>query len=241
MDPEKEVKEIKEEEKTQIPDKFCIMVELIGEPAKGKTDTALNFPKPLLLDTTPNMEAYPVLLKKFNYNRVEALKVYRRVRSLQDIKNEIEHATANGFKTIIIDSSSLLQEFASKAWCEEHHKKSVFPITNFGQVREKVDDVMNSMKSNGLNVVLTSQMKDEYINDKKTGGRIKDGYARLDFQADYRILLEIKDNVRKYTVIKNRFADETDPKYVKVIEGRVDLPTLMKIAIPPVPETMWNK
>lgn len=225
---------------TKIPDKFCIMVELVGEPAKGKTDATLNFPKPLLLDTTPNMEAYPVMLKKFGYKRDEALKAYKRVRSLQDIRNGVKYALDGGFKTVIIDSSSLLQEFAGNEWCKENGKKSVFPITNFGQVREKIDVVMNSIKSQGLNVVLTSQMKDEYIKDTKTGGRIKDGYARLDFQADYRIFIEVTNGKRTCTVIKNRFADETDPQYAKVITT-IDLPTLMNIAIPPVPKDMWNE
>ena len=68
------------------------------------------------------------------------------------------------------------------------------------------------------NVVMTSIFRDEYVDDKKTGVRERDGYKRLRFESWLRFHIKIVNNKRVYKVIKNRFVDKLSADYVSEFE-----------------------
>jgi len=208
--------------------KTPLLVEIIGEPATGKTHLSLLFPNPMLIDTTPKKEALSIVKKLYPE---DWQKRYRHVTTMAELRNAVEYGLKAGFKTIIFDTSADLQKLATKEWLIEHKKESPYPIVVFGQIRDKVDEVIYKIIKSNVNVVTTSQLKDEWIKGEKTGRRERDGYKRLAFMSDIRLYLKIVEKkvevggktgvkyVRVAKVIKNRFIDITSPDYVFEIEN----------------------
>jgi len=168
-----------------------LLVELIGEPESGKTHTSLLFPKPALIDTTSKREARPIAVKLY---KEEWKKRYFPVETWEELIARIKEAVEReDVKTLIIDTSMDLQHLAAKAWMKEEGKKAVFPITQYAHVRDKVDEIIEIITGKEKHLVFTAGMKDEWVADKSTGRRIRDGYRRTPFQADIRLYLQLQE------------------------------------------------
>jgi hypothetical protein len=214
-----------------------VLVEIIGEPESGKSHLSLLFPRPFLLDTTVKQEALPIIRKL----HTDWEKRYKPVRSWEDLEKEVESAVAReDVATIVFDTSMDLQDLAAIHWLKEKKKESVFPITQYKHVRDKIDVIINQVQKAEKNMVVTAGMKDEYIQDKKTGKRIRDGYARMPQQADIRLYLRIAEKtkvsesgiavteyVRECVVVKNRFRDKAGKDWIPNLNP-VDWKTLMQ-------------
>jgi hypothetical protein len=162
-----------------------VLVEIIGEPAVGKTHLSLTFPKPLLIDTTPKREARVIAYKVLG---PEAEKRYIHVKKYQELVQAIK-SIPDTVKTVIIDTGSDLQGMAANYEIERRDRERLMPF-EYGRVREMVDeDVIEAVVEKNRNLVMTAQMDDEYVNGQKTGKRIPKGYKRMAFQADIRLFL----------------------------------------------------
>jgi hypothetical protein len=226
-----------------------VLVEIIGEPAVGKTHLSLTFPKPFIFDTTPKREARSVATKLLG---AETQKRYMPVKSYQElVKTLKEVLRRDDVKTIVIDTGADLQGMCVEYEVERKGRERLLPV-EYGRIREMIDtDVTEAAVEANKNLVMTAQMEDEYVNGQKTGRRIPKGYKRMAFQADIRLFLYLSPPegggelevspygltfayippqkpalklVRKAVVIKNRYVDMTSTGY-QIIEN----PTAEKI------------
>lgn len=217
--------------------KVPLFVEVIGEPAVGKTHFSCLFPSPALLDTTPKGEGYFVLRKLHK----DWKRRYFRVRSFEDIRKALKYIKVNkdAFRTVVVDTAADLRGLAIKECLEELRKEKperqrLMP-EEYSCVNEKVngfiDDVTDPEGELCMNLVFTAQMKDEWIDRKNTGRRIRDGHPKANFQCDLRFFLQLKRKIDEKTmqykdeyerhcrVVKNRFRDMTDAEdWVKELE-----------------------
>lgn len=206
-----------------------LFVEIIGEPATGKTHLASLFPKPAMLDTTTKGEDYPVFSKlcsdwKRRYFRIRCLEDARiALKGIKQIKGD--------FKTIIFDTSADLRAKASTEYLAELNKagkeRQALMPQEYRWVNEKIngfiDEITDIEKGLGMNLVFTSQMRDEWVGGKSTGRRIRKGYPDANSQSDMRLFLQLTQKVdtktmqyipneyeRKCQVIKCRFRDQAN-------------------------------
>ena len=203
-----------------------LMIELIGEPAVGKTHLASSFPKPFVIDTTPKMEARAIVAKVLGEGWNER---YAAIRDYRELLRAVDAATKReDVATVVIDTGADLQSLAASEYLrrkrEEEHKERerVLPV-EYGRVRDMVDnEIINRVIRAEKNLILTAQMKDEYVEGKKTGRRVRDGYPRANYLSDIRILIKIVEEKagdktvykRVGLVVKNRFIDVTSEDYV---------------------------
>jgi len=200
--------------------KIPLFVEIVGDTAVGKTHLSLTFPKPLLIDLTPKGEGLPIVLKLYPE---EWLKRYIRVRSFGQIREAVKNAIRNpDYLTIIFDTSTDLRQLAAEEYLRETGKKSVYPVTEWRYVREKIDNLIYEIINAKKNLVFTSQLKDEYIDGKFTGRKVRDGYKKTPYFADIRIYLVLRKTDKGYkregVILKNRFVDKASEEYVERIE-----------------------
>lgn len=216
-----------------------LLVEIIGEPGVGKTHLALTFPSPIIFDTTPKREAEVIAYKVLG---ADAKNRYRWVQSYPQLVEGVKEAIIrDDVKTVIIDTGADLQSMAVEYELEKKDRERLLPI-EYGRVREMIDDdIITTVTSAGKHLVMTAQMDDEYIENKKTGRRVPKGYKRMAFQADMRILLVIgsaevqvmpggtsfaimykpdANPKRKAVIIKNRFVDMAETGIQK-LEGNI--------------------
>jgi len=212
--------------------KVPLLVEIIGEPSAGKTHLSTLFPKPALFDTTPKGEGYIIVKRMYP---LEWKKRYFRVKVFGDFLTNLKYVKTKGdfFKTVVVDTSPDFRTLGAKAHLKELQKvkqrKNLMP-EEWGPVNTKINEfitVITDPEKMCLNLVLTSQMQDEWVARKTTGRRIRRGLPTMNFQAGIRLFLQIKRKVdpktmqyiagfdRVCTVLKNRFrnqVDETDWK-----------------------------
>ena len=206
-----------------------LFLEVIGEPSVGKTHLASLFPMPALLDTTTKGEGYAV----FSKLHADWKRRYFRIRCLEDVRLALKFIKQNkeGFKTVVFDTSADLREMGSKEYLVELNKagkeRQALMPQEYRWVNEKIngfiDEVTDVEKGLGMNLVFTSQMRDEWRENKPTGRRIRKGYPDANFQSDIRLFLQLTQKVdektmqvipneyeRKCQVIKCRFRDQAN-------------------------------
>ncbi len=236
-----------------------ILVEIIGEPAVGKTHLSLTFPKPFIFDTTPRKEAEIVAYKILG---AEAKKRYCWVQSYADLITKLKQVLErDDVATVVIDTGADLQGMAVDYEVERKKREKLLPF-EYGRIREMVDtDVIEAVSMKNKNLVMTAQMDDEYGPDgRRTGRRIPKGYKRLAFQADMRIFLTLgaaeleiapggtafavtplprsEKPVRKAAIIKNRFVDMAETGY-KVLEGNITANDLKNLIPKEILDMVW--
>ena len=190
--------------------KIPLLIELIGEEGTGKTHTGLSFPNPVLLDCTEQGEGQLIAMKLFPN---EFDKRYKHIIDWHDLLS-----VPDGFATYVFDTSKDVVRLMSDRWCAKYKKQKVYPPQAYGQVYNMLDKLIRDIMHKPANVVMTSVFRDEYVDDKKTGIRERDGYKRLRFESWLRFHIKIKDNKRIYYVIKNRFVDKLSDDYVSEFE-----------------------
>ena len=197
-----------------MTNKIPLLIELIGEEGTGKTHTGLLMPNPILIDCTEQGEGRVIAMKVFP-NEFE--KRYKHITDWHDLIG-----LPDGFSTFIFDTSKDLVKFMGDRWCAKHKKQRVYPPVAYGEVHNMVDEFIREIMSKPANVVMTSIFRDEYVDDKKTGIRERDGYKRLRFASSLRFHIKIVNfpafNKRIYKVIKNRFLDKVSDDFVYEID-----------------------
>jgi len=223
--------------------KIPLFCEIIGEPAVGKTHLSLQFPDPVLLDTTPRGEAMPIVMKIFPKTWKER---WVRIRRFQDLRNAVNQAIRDKRRTVVVDTGADLRQLGAEEYCKEKSKKAVYPLTEWRWVNEKIKEFIDRVLIDGeMNLVFTAQMKDEW----KIGpdrqlvkvGRQRDGYPKMPFYADlrlYMVLSESSEKVeRRVYIVKNRFVDRASSEWVSELKPPFSFESIMKLTR--LPEEMW--
>ena len=234
-----------------------VMIEIMGEPAVGKTHLALTFPKPFIFDTTPKKEAEIIAYKVLG---ADAKNRYMWIQNWIQLVNGVKSTVKReDVKTVVIDTGADLQSLAVEYELQVKERKSLMPY-EYGRIREVIDtDITEEIITAGKNLVLTAQMDDEYIDGNKTGFRIPKGYKRAAFQSDIRILLVIggcsidimpgglsfrvrpkpeTKNIRKAVIVKNRFVDMAETGIV-VLEGNITAQDIKKLIPQNLVDMVW--
>lgn len=204
--------------------KMPILIEIIGEGGVGKTTLGAQFPNSVIFDFTAEGESKlnAMLMYGEEWNSR-----YFHCLSYNDYLNALTGVRDFAW-SVVIDTSKDFVNFLAQRWLDEENQirrrnkepllKRVYPPTRFGEINRNVDSEIRKMMSIPANVIMISGMADEYINDKRTGKRRRDGYSQLPFSAWLRIAIEIIDNDRVYKIIKNRFVDRLSDNYVHAIK-----------------------
>ena len=206
-----------------------LFIEIIGEPSVGKTHLASLFPMSALLDTTTKGESYSVFSKLHS----DWKRRYFRIRCLEDVRIALKYIKGNkaDFKTVVFDTSADLRAMGSTEYLAELNKagkeRQALMPQEYRWVNEKVngfiDEITDTEKGLGMNLIFTSQMRDEWREGKSTGRRIRKGYPDANFQSDIRVFLQLVQKVdektmqyipneyeRKCQIIKCRFRDQAN-------------------------------
>ena len=203
----------------KFPTKKVFSIEYFGESEKGKTHCGQSFPNVATCDTVSQGDVWLIAQKFGN-------KMVMRAQTFEDIRRFIKYCVKNvKIQSIVIDSGADLVEMAETEWLKEKNRKAVFVPGEGGfqwaEVYDKVDSLIQKVKMADKYLIITSQMKDEWVaqagknENVKTGNRIRDGYKKLSWGLSVRVQLVngITDSEGKTyfegrvfgKVVKNRF------------------------------------
>lgn len=174
-------------------------VEFVGEQGTGKTHCGLSFPEPALCDTEGKGW---VVLKKFGNKR------WFRARTFGDVLDFVNTVLNDDkIKTAVFDSSRDIVDMAERFVLKELGRDTLYSTKGavmYSHVYGKMDWIIQTLRMAGKNVIFTSRLKDEYVNDTRTGNQITDGYKKARYQVDLviRFTTRIRWNDETHVVIQ---------------------------------------
>ncbi len=227
------------------------LVEVFGEPGVGKTHQAHNnFPNAATIDTAGTQmgfreyevkdsgefgESYPIIKKINGWDKEETMKHYRYVSSFGEIYDALDEL-AEDHDTIVLDNASDFRVMTVKELCKRNNEEWL-QQQEWAKVNDMVDEFVEvAIKSKRVNLVVISQMKDEYKKDVQTGRRIRDGPKRLPFKSDLRFKMTLEDGERSVKVLKNRFLDRASDEWIDELD-ELDFEIIMTLSN--IPESEW--
>ena len=100
----------------------------------------------------------------------------------------------------------------------------IYPQFEWGKVYALLDNLIMKLRDCGHNVIFTTQVRDEYAGDAKTGKRIMDIYKKLPYMSDLIIhcTKESESTERKFVVIKNGYGDKQYYEVGAGLEGLLE-------------------
>ena len=190
---------------TQYPtvDVPALAVELVGKEATGKTHVSGSFPYPALCDTENKGWRVWKKLGQSKYFQAESWEdvlsfYYHIMENTVTSQDQQGHVIdpAMTVDTVVFDSSRDLRDWAELFTLNILGKKSLFSKQEGAQkvqyalVYQKLDDLIQSLRKSGRNVIFTARMKEEYVGDTRTGRMIRDGYNKAPYQFDVIVYLK---------------------------------------------------
>lgn len=208
-------------------------MEIISDWGVGKTHFCSCIPNSAMIDLTPIFEGDVIFIK--NRTEQEFDELYTHVSSFDEIRRVIRNLPES-VKTLSFDGSAYLIGMVEAHWCKEQTKKREAALQReYGELYSMVrDDILLPLIKRPCNIVFTSYLKDEYIDEQKTGRRIRRGYTPFDTIRDIGLLLYKEEEKRRNKIVKNRFLSETI-----VVDGeQIANPSYI---IEMKPEATWQK
>ena len=164
-----------------------MIVEYTGEGSRGKTHSACSWPKACLISTEGKGG---IIAKKFGIP-------WYRPQNFDEVMKYVKVAMLDPkIESIVIDNIKDVLDWAElyvlRVLSEQRRKEVKSLYSKAGAVQynllyERMDWLLSFIKRNGKNCILTSRVKDEYINDTRTGHLIKDGYKKSHYICDLEI------------------------------------------------------
>jgi len=177
-----------------LPSQKFFSLEVAGEPDYGKTTLGADFPLDIVFLDTEN-KAY-IAIDKLPEDQKGHVH-WKKVQTFDDIRAGIEFALEKPeVRTVVIDSGSDLRDMAVEEWSTEHKGRRPIVIDQltghvstilYSQVYDKIDSLIRQLHDKGKYLVVTSRLKDEYLEDERTGKRIPDSYKKLPWSVMIRI------------------------------------------------------
>lgn len=197
-----------------------MLIEIVGEAGVGKTHMSCGFDNVLFFDCGKNKES-EFVFRKVSEDDTGLTGGYVWIREWKDIEEALNSVVI--YNTVVFDLSEQLVKMAGREWMRVNKKRAVYPITNYQYVYGIVDKLIEELVFKGVDIVMISGLKDNWVDDKRTGRREHAGYKNLPYQADIRILLCVEDvdGVMKRVgkVVKNRFLDVCSDDYIKELSS----------------------
>ncbi len=212
------------------------LIVISGEQGTHKTHLACTMSNEMptyLLDTEHRGH---IVARKFPKNLF-----YKQVSNYNDVivATHAIFRTATTPSTIIIDSGSDFQQYAETRYKDVAKLEKIWPQYLWAMIWDMCDKPLYDIRSSGHTLILTTRVKDEYINDKPTGKKVPRIYNRIPYAAD--IMLEMTgDEKNPIAVTKNGyFADHTSkftkeltlPEIIKQVKT-IEIPKTNKLQTP---------
>ena len=200
-------------------DKTKLVILISGKEGRGKTHLAstISTEEPVYLIDTEYRAS--IVTRKFSNIKVIQAKNYN------ELKNAVQFIVDNESSgSLIIDSASDIQIFAEIEYLTKTLKDKVGMPWNWSAVWKLCNEIIDTIKySNRFNLVLTSRVKEEYLNNKPTGNSIPRIYSTLPYKAD--IMLQFSDDPQpKLMVTKNGFTNQK----CEPLTTKLSLPQIVK-------------
>lgn len=194
-----------------------IVVTIFGPPGLGKTHNAFSFPDPAICDTEMKGEKiwrkyFSGEAKGFRIEEGSIVEYQWDTRVVTRENSRLFHAEDwsdvaafydryskdPNVQTLVFDSETDLREMAEAWTLGETGKKTLYGGETGGSkgyslAFGKLRYILYNAKKDGKHLVYCSKVKDEYVNDKKTGGLIHDGYSKQFFYSGY--VLKLRQGV----------------------------------------------
>lgn len=194
-----------------------------GGPGSGKTYNAMHYPGPLFIVDTDNrsMIVYDQVLRQ-HQDKMEVFMTSPKTwedfheavdlfmsnvgemgKSPQWVIDNQEVSKSYFKPTIIIDSASSLIQLAQEFYMRKEKVVSLVEAFQWTDVNRIIDERIFALRDTAANIVLTAQVKDEFIEEKRTGDKVIDCYKRLPYWCDVVIRCESNGKEFRNTVEKN--------------------------------------
>lgn len=193
---------------------------IYGKAGVGKSTLALSFPNPYVIDCEQGVEnaQYVALLKANNgalFQTQSFNDVITEVRSLLTEKHD--------YKTLVIDPLTIIYNNIVDQAAMTPTKDGTDPTAygrHYVEANRQIKRLLTLLMHLDMNVIITSQSKNEYTNNMTVLGQTFDCYKKLDYLFD--LILEVKKTGKRRTfhVIKTRIAtfpedEEIDLSYAE--------------------------
>jgi len=216
-----------------------ISVEIIGAEGTGKTRMASTFPLPAMCDTEfKGYEVWELFMSGCDVNgepspfyskyaedwakngRTPESTYYYQAFDWGDVSAFYQQVISDpNVRTIIFDSSTDLRAWAELWTLKEMGRGTLMSekgAVMFNKAFEKLNHIIQHPRKKGLHLIFTTPLKDEYINDQKTGKMVPGGYSKAAYQFQYRILLRMGLPYKGKTIYPRRvFGEVLKNGYVK--------------------------
>ena len=180
-----------------------LVILVSGREGSGKTHLActMNELGPVyLIDTEYRAQ---IVTKKFKSVQFTVAKSFREMAVA--VKHILKYQRPG---TIVLDSGSDLQTFAEIEYLERNEREKVGMPWNWAEVWRLCNAIIDDIKfSEKFNLVITSRLKESYVNEKATGNFVPRIYSTLPYKAD--IMLQFtQEKDPRLLVMKNGFTGE---------------------------------
>lgn len=173
-----------------------------GAAGVGKTTTAIQFPKPYLIDTeggSVNKKYVKILEKQGG--------VYYKTCDFDDLITEVKALLTekHNYKTLIIDPltilyNDLLDKAAAKVGTEFGR--------HYGEANKAMKHLVNLLLRLDMNVIITSHAKNEYGQNLAVLGQTYDCYKKLDYIFDLVFEIQKRGRTERVAMVKKTRCDE---------------------------------
>lgn len=193
---EEEARLVAEQVKTfafDEPPEPLYTVLLVGEDGSGKTHFACTMKElgPVyILDT--ELRGEKVATQMFDIRTI--VRIYDYIGMYAAVRGIIAKFKPPG--TIVFDSGTDITKFAAQRFMDEAKIDKIYPKVLYDEVYRKCDAVYNACRRAGFHVVITGQMKDEYIGENRSGKKLPKVYDRLLYSSDITVLCN-KDKTKQ--------------------------------------------
>jgi len=222
-----------------------ILVSVCGEAKTGKSHFLATFPPPIVIFSF-DMGLDPILAKFAGkdirvktypmpiVDSVKALGQQKELKAIWDTYADDYRAVTEDpdIKTIGIDTWSAVYELIRPARAYELGAANLLQF-QYGEIYARLRSQMQMARISGQNLVLTSYLRDKFVNDQNTGEKEMKGWSETSAQADVVIWTGKKRKLvqggKNRTIMTGEIRDNRfDPD----LEGHImDMPTYDDLAI----------
>lgn len=166
-----------------------IVVAIASKQGMGKTHFSNTFPNPVIGDTEDRAQ---IVMKKFGNKYRKSTHDMNTIRqTISMMAQKLAPDKKDRAKwTYVIDSGTDIQQFAETEYLIEAKKDRVYPTVLWAKVYNKIDKVFTNIRKLGFNMVVTQQMKEEYVDGNATGVFLPAGYKKIPYRVDVHIQLQ---------------------------------------------------
>ena len=213
-----------------VQDQIPPFIMIGGDTGEGKTHKACTISDLMpvaLLDTELRGS---IVVNKFKQSKHPIM--YKKVTDYFGLLLSVTGAI-NYFKklgvtgAIIIDSASEVQQFAEEAYKQEAQLEKVWPQILWAHIYAKCDIIVKAVRESGNVLILTSKLKEKYLNDKPTGVMEYRTYSRFPYLCDLAFILDPKS--QNLVITKNGYNKDKTEKTGLLIPKDENLTNIIKL------------